>query len=144
VDIERAEQMEEQAHEILRDIRRAGKAASLLRKAAALRPIGDPMAVNDLGAAGQLSYYAGELRSAQMTFTNAVDAAIRIGDVMKAANLLIDLAHVSVELRDRAAALSSTERAHLLASSPHLNQDERSQLMRRLNPMTVMAFEGTE
>jgi hypothetical protein len=139
VDVERAEKMEAQAYEVLRDTRRTGKAAKLLRKAAALRPVGDPVAVTDLNLAGQLSYYAGDRRSAKATFLNAADAAIRIGDVLKAGHALIDVAHIAIELRDPSTAVTSIERAHLLASSPHLNPDERIQLVQRLSPMTVMA-----
>ena len=139
VNVERAEELEAQAHEVLRDIRQTGKAAKLLRKAAALRPVGDPIAVKDLTAAGQLSYYAGDLRLAETTFKKAADAALRIGDVLTTAHALIDVAHVAIELRDASSALTSVERAQLLASSPHLSQSDRMRLMGRLNAMTGMA-----
>jgi hypothetical protein len=144
VDVVRAEEMEAQAYEELRDVKRIGKAATLLRKAAALRPVGDPVAVTDLTVAGQLFYYVGNLRTARTTSLNAAEAAIRIGDVLTAANTLIDVTHIAYVLRDASTALTSFERAELLARSPHLKPNERMQLMQRLNPMKVMVFKGTE
>ena len=139
VDIERAEQLEAEAMEALRRTSGVRKAASLFRKAAELRPEGDPIAIFDLGRAGQLSFYSNDLKTARRTLLDAAEAAIQTGDVVAGANALIDVVHIAAELRDPQTAFESYERARLLTGSPLLSSNQRDQLNYRLRPVTALA-----
>lgn len=145
VDIAQAEEIEREALRVASATDKADKAAKLFRKAAALRPLGDPMVVYDLQTAGQLFYYAKDVRAARAVTRAAAEAAIATGDVVNAAHLLVDLVHLSIDLRDGRTARESHERAMLLATSPVLSSDERSFIELRLqtaDQVTIAALGG--
>lgn len=108
-----------------------GRAATLFRRAAGMRPEGDPTAVRDLLRAGRLAFYEGNERQAVRDFESAGERALARGDVIAAANAFADAAWVARANRDGAKAASLLARARLLAGSPLLGNDARERLSAR-------------
>ncbi len=108
-----------------------GRAASLFRRAAELRPAGDATAVSDLLRAGRLAFYEGHERQAVRDFEAAGERALERGDVIAAANAFADAAWVAEADGDGAKAGELLARARLLANSPLLGEGARNQLRTR-------------
>ena len=125
------EALETRAQENLQELSDWGHAASLLRRAAALRPSGDPVAVEDLLQAARLSFYRGDEGHAVRDFEAAGQRALAIGDVIVAANAFADAAWVAESDGRNARALDLVSRARLLANSPLIPDDARDQLRNR-------------
>jgi hypothetical protein len=109
-----------------------GKAADLFRQAAGLRPAGDPVAVRDLVQAARFSFYSGKRDRALKDFAAAAESALRVGDVLGAAESFLDAAWVAQQVLDGTQALRYALRAQELAASPLLNETDRARLMSRL------------
>ena len=108
------------------------QAADLFRRAAALRPSADPVAVNDLIQSARFSFYSGKRVQAMKDFAAAADVALRQGDIVRAAESFIDAAWVAQQLRDGTQAARYAQRARALSASLRLGEDDRARLMARL------------
>lgn len=140
IDIERAVRLEREANDLLVNLRDLGGAARRLRKAASLRPASDPIALTDLSTSARVSYYRKDLSQARSTMREAAERALAMGDVMQAADFFVDIAHLSVALKDGLAAKSALERARLLSASPLLSAVQQARLAARISPApTVVA-----
>lgn len=113
------------------------KAAELFEQSADVRTAGDARAVTCLRSAATLRYNTGNKRKGLALMEKAADRAIRLGDVMFAANAYIDAAVIAQELRQGERALQLGERAALLTKSPLLSGDQRSALLARMNGWSV-------
>ena len=129
--LDEIEKIEAKAFAHLKDADSWNRAASMFRRAAALRPAGDPRAVQDLLRAGRLAFYEGHERKAVSDFEGAGERALERGDVITAANAFVDAAWVARSNRDAVRASSLLGRARLLARSPLLENDERALLSAR-------------
>jgi hypothetical protein len=140
VDVERARRLEGEASALTSDLRSFGKAARLLREAASLRPLADPMAIANLARAGRLQFYRKDLRGAYASLVEGAERAFRTGDVLNAAHAYLDAAIVAIERKDGPSALRDIERARLLSYSPYLSRVEHARLAARLGmPPAVLA-----
>jgi hypothetical protein len=108
-------------------------AARLLVQSAQLRDPADRMAFTSLWKAGRLYSYAEDRKSAQRTLTRAGELALGNGELLLAANALLDAAMVAAERRD-AGGLRLVDRAQILARSPHLTASERQAILSRIVP----------
>ncbi len=108
------------------------QAAELYERSADARTAGDPRAVTCLRSAATLRYNSGNKRKGLGLMEKAADRAIRLGDVVTAANAYIDAAVIAAELRQGDRARELGERAVLLAKSPLLTEDQRSALQYRM------------
>ena len=109
-----------------------GKAADLFRQAATLRPSGDPMVVKDLIQAARFAFYSGRSDHALKDFAFAAETALRLGDVLAAAESFLDAAWVAAKVHDGRLALRYADRARELSSSPVLRDTDRARLLSRL------------
>ncbi len=107
------------------------RAAALFRRAAELRPEGDPTATEDLLYAGRLAFYEGNERQAIRDFETAGRRALAMGDVLVAANAFADAAWVAQQDGNGERALTLLERARLLSNSPLIPEDARVHLRAR-------------
>ncbi|MCY4400443.1 MAG: hypothetical protein OXE96_14055 [Gemmatimonadetes bacterium] len=123
--------IETRAMDNLKDLDRWDRAASLFRRAADLRPAGDPVAVQDLIQAARLSFYTGDEGRAVRDFEAAGQRAVAMGDVIVAANAFADAAWVANTRGFGARAHDLLNRAQLLATSPLIPEDVRDHLMTR-------------
>jgi hypothetical protein len=108
------------------------RAADLYRRAAALRPSGDPVAVKDLIQSARFAFYGGKPDQALKDFAFAAETALRLGDILAAAESFTDAAWVAKQVRDGTQAVRYTLRARELTSSPRLNEIDRARLLARL------------
>jgi len=115
------------------------QAAELFERSAAARGPGDTRAVTCLRSAATLRYNSGDKRRGLGLMEKAADRAIRLGDVMIAANSYIDAAVIANELRQGVRARDLGERAALLTKSPLLSETQRSALLDRMTGWTVVA-----
>ena len=107
------------------------RAAKLFRRAAELRPEGDPTATENLIYAARLSFYEGDTRQAVRDFEAAGQRALAMGDVLVAANAFADAAWVAHNRGSGERALGLLSRARLLANSPLIAESERLHLRSR-------------
>jgi len=123
--------LETDARDYLNDLTKWDRAATLFRRAAELRPQGDPAATEDLMYAARLSFYEGNERQAIRDFEAAGQRALAMGDVMLAANAFADAAWIAQHrgYGERAHALLG--RAQLLSHSPLIPEDAREHLRAR-------------
>lgn len=123
--------LEMDARDYLNDLSKWDRAATLFRRAAELRPDGDPAATEDLMYAARLSFYEGNERQAIRDFEAAGRRALAMGDVVLAANAFTDAAWIAQHrgYGERAHALLG--RAQLLSNSPLIPEDEREHLRAR-------------
>jgi hypothetical protein len=141
----RADQLDQQAEEIERmDWGQLKKAAGLREQAAELRTLADPKAVASLYWAGRDRYYSDDRLAGRRLMEESAERAIGIGDVVGAATALTEAAYISAELKDVERTRRFANRARLLALSPMLTDDQRSQLRARLGSdsafQTLLAF----
>ena len=131
VEVGEIEALEMRAQEHLQEVGDWGRAASLFRRVAELRPSSDPAAVQDLIQAGRLSYYRGDNGDAVRDFEAAGQRALALGDVIVAANAFVDAAWIADANGRSARALDLVGRARLLANSPLLPDEIRDNLQNR-------------
>ncbi len=131
VSITEVEALEANAHAYLVDLSKWERAARLFRRAADLRPEGDPAATEDLIYAARLSYYEGNERQAVRDFEAAGQRALAVGDVIVAANAFTDAAWIAQHRGYGERALALLSRAELLSRSPLIPEDERTHLRAR-------------
>ena len=141
----RADQLDQQAEEIERtDWGELKKAAGLREQAAELRTLADPKAVASLYWAARDRYYSDDRLAGRRLMEESAERAISIGDVVGAATALTEAAYISAELKDVERTRRFASRARLLALSPMLTDDQRSQLRARLGSdsafQTLLAF----
>lgn len=108
------------------------EAASLYRKAAALRPEHDPQGVQNLITAGRLTYYAGKRRQALAELVKAADTALRYGDVASAAVAYLDAGWIAGRIGRSAHAYDLTMKGAHLSRSPLLDETQRQVLVSRV------------
>lgn len=131
VTVPEVEAIEADAHASLDDLSAWKRAARLFRRAADLRPEGDPGATENLIYAARLSYYEGNERQAVRDFEAAGRRALAIGDVVVAANAFTDAAWIAQQRGSGERALALLSRAELLSRSPLIPEDERTHLRAR-------------
>ena len=113
------------------------EAADLFERSADARTASDPRAVSCLRSAATLRYNSGNKRKGLGLMEKAADRAIRLGDVVTAANSYIDAAVIAAELKQGDRARELGERAPLLTKSPLLSEEQRGALMYRMNGWAV-------
>jgi hypothetical protein len=141
----RADQLDQQAETLERtDWGQLKKAASLREQAAELRTLADPKAVASLYWAARDRYYSDDRLAGRRLMEESAERAIGIGDVVGAATALTEAAYISAELKDVERTRRFATRARLLALSPVLTDEQRSQLRARLGSdtafQTLLAF----
>lgn len=95
VDLEKAEVLEAQAFELMEDAGSWPEAASLLRQAAALRPVSDAKGAENLISAGRLAYFDGDAFAALVDLESAAMRASISDDAPLAARAYLDAAWVA-------------------------------------------------
>ncbi len=143
VPVSEIETLEMKAHEHMQELGDWGRAATLFRRAAELRPSSDPAGVDDLLQAARLSYYHGDKGDAVRDFEAAGQRALALGDVIAAANAFVDGAWVADENGRGAKALDLVDRARLLANSPLMPDEIRDNLRNRWVETTTPAVSTT-
>ena len=117
--------VERQANVLLDQPRQWVQAAGLYRQAAALRPAGDPLGVQDLLVAGGAYRWSGHKGTAREVYVQAAERALAMGDVDTAARAILLAAVVANEQKNYPVANELNTRARLLASSPLLSDGQR-------------------
>jgi hypothetical protein len=129
----RADQLDQEARAIEQtDWSELKKAASLREKAADLRTLADPKGVESLYWAARDRYYTDDRHAARRLMEQSAERAIGIGDVVGAATALTEAAYIAAELKDVERTRTLATRARLLALSPVLTEEQRTQLRARL------------
>ncbi len=95
VDLDKAEALEAQALSLLGDPGEWDEAASLFRQAAALRPVADGKAAENLVVAGRLAYFDGDPLTAIVDLEGAATRASISGQADVAVNAFLDAAWVA-------------------------------------------------
>jgi hypothetical protein len=138
-EMQRAESHEAKARNQLESRSRWDQSAWNFRRAAALRPAGDPVAVENLAMAGRLAYYLGDNARAMRDMEGAAAQALSAGDIVNAATLLTDAAWLAA--RDGRAQDSElmASRARLLAAAPTFTESRRLEILGRLSAAGIEA-----
>lgn len=123
--------IEMDARGYLSDVTAWDRAAELFRRAAELRPEGDPAATQDLIYAARLAFYEGHQRQAIRDFEAAGQRAMAMGDVLVAANAFADGAWIAHHRGYGEWAHTLLGRAQLLANSPLIPEDAKVHLRAR-------------
>ena len=108
------------------------EAADLLKEASALTPVEDGARADDLHLAASLLFYAGAIGTAQDIMVQAADAALARGDILVAANALVDAGWLASQRHGAADARTLAFRALHLAASPLLSDDQRDAIRKRV------------
>jgi hypothetical protein len=143
-DIDRAQKLEIRAEALTNSLQDLAAAARLYRRAAALRPADDGIAVRDLQISAQLSFYHRDLETARFVMLAAAERAANMGDVLRSAHAFVDAAHLASALGDRMSARLSLERARLLSASPLISTDARAHLSARISPPATVVAQRNE
>lgn len=112
------------------------RAASLYLEAAGLRAPSDPMVVHDYRMAARLFYYDDDGEGARTTMEAAGDAALRMGDVVEAAQAFLDAAWLAMHRNNVAEVERLAERAELLMSSPIVPEEQKAAVLNRIERRT--------
>ena len=129
----RAEALDREAAEYERsDLSLWRKASDLRKEAADLRPADDPQGVASLFWAARDRYYTDDRSGGRELMVQSAERALAIGDVVSAAAAFTEAAYIAAELRDFASARTYATRAKLLAHSPLLTEEQKSELRSRL------------
>lgn len=109
------------------------QAALAYKDAARYRAATDPTAVGDLILAGHLLNAAGQPQEALATLEEGAERARSLGDVVRAAKVYLDAAFVAdaLDRGDDVQRLGTS--AEMLASSPLLSDEQRKDILRRVN-----------
>jgi hypothetical protein len=103
----------------------------------------DIRAFRSIHTAAKLYAFAGDRSAAQRSFEAAAVLALNNGELVDAANALLDAAIIAVERRNpNAAAL--VERARRLAVSSLIGSDDRETLVRRIDSVQAAAGGGSQ
>jgi hypothetical protein len=129
--VAKADSLHEAAAAMIGDSHRWREAARLHRQSAALRTPEDSLAYRCLTSAGQVSFAANDLSSAQADLQAAGAQALARGDVEKAAHAYADAAWVARERKNPAQVWSLGRQAEILASSPLLSSEQRKRILQR-------------
>ena len=129
---DKAAQLREEAISLFSQPKQWKKAVRLLEESAELRDASDPAAYECLMYAGRIRASIGDLKGARASLEKAAAQALARGQVVDAANALIDAAHAAVALKDADGARSLVDRAALLTQSPLLSVEQRSSLKARI------------
>lgn len=108
------------------------KAAQLREKAAGLREDGDVLKAASLSWAARDRYFSNDAAAARSLMVSAAEHALAVGDVIAAASAFTDAAYISADLRDVDGTKAYATRAHLLANSPMLSDQQKGALRSRL------------
>lgn len=108
------------------------KAARLREAAADLRTADDPDGVVSLYWAARDRYYSSDAKGARVLMEQAGERALAMGDVLNAATAFTEAAYICADIRDGERMRTLASRAKLLANSPQLSIEQRSQLLTRL------------
>lgn len=127
----RALELEREVLELTPDMASYGRIAGLYREIAELRE-GTPDAARALAMAARFAYYAGDDDAAYDGYKHAGDVAMAWGDVLTAATAYADGAWVAHQCGRDEAALELALKVEKLTESPHLEEDERQALRRRI------------
>jgi len=129
---DRAAALRAKAESLMADRSRYREAADLLRQASALTPVEDGTRSDDLHLAANLLFYAGAIGNAQSIMVEAAEAALARGDILVAANSLVDAGWIANQHHGAAEARVLAFRALHLAASPLLNDDQRDAIRKRV------------
>lgn len=131
-DPDRATQLRDQAESLFSQPKQWKKAVRMLEQSAELRDASDPEAYECLVYAGRIRAAIGDLKGARVSLEKAAEHALARGELVDAANALIDAAHAAVALKDAKGAQALVDRAELLTQSPLLSVQQRSTLQARI------------
>jgi len=131
-DPDRAAELRAKAESLMMDRSHYREAADLLRQAAALTLVEDGSRSDDLRLAANLLFYAGAIGNAQSMMVEAADAALARGDILVAANSLVDAGWIANQRHGAADARVLAFRALHLAASPLLSDDQRDTIRKRV------------
>jgi hypothetical protein len=138
-ELEKARSHEAEAHEQMESRARWDRAAWNFRRAANLRATGDPVAVENFAMAGRLSYYLQDHSQAMRDMENAAAHALSAGDIVAAANYLMDAAWLAARDGRREQAEVLAGRAGLLAGAPAFGESSRGEILARLDRAGIEA-----
>jgi len=127
----RALELERKVLELTPDLTTYGRIADLYHEIAELRE-DTPDAARALAMAARFDYYAGDDDAAYDAYRRAGDLAIAWGDVLTAATAYADGAWVAHQCGRDEAALELALKVEKLTESPHLDDDDRETLRRRI------------
>jgi hypothetical protein len=133
VDLDKAEALEAQALSLLGDPGEWDEAASLLRQAAALRPVADGKAAENLVVAGRLAYFDGDPLAAIVDLEGAATRASISGQPNIAVDAFLDAAWVAdkADMEDhRTRLMQAVER---IAQQTVLDRGQQLAIDRRVN-----------
>jgi hypothetical protein len=123
------------------------KAARLRELAADLRTPDDPEGTVSLYWAARDRYYSGDPKAARVLMEQAADRALAMGDVVNAVTAYTEAAYICADIKDGERMRTLASKARLLANSPMLTAEQRSQLRTRLAqsdaPIGVVATRST-
>lgn len=107
------------------------RAADLYLEASVRRLPTDPVVVHDRRMAARLLFYAGDDRAAE-TMESAGEAALRMGDVIEAAEAFLDAAWLAMEREDIPEVERLAERAETLMASPLVSDAQKADVLDRV------------
>lgn len=131
---EEADEARRKAEAILAncDMKRWKQAARLYEKAASLRPVDNPMAIQEMTRAAEMLYALDEHARAQEILERGAEQALRNGRVLESAELFLKAAYVAGERQQAAEARAFVWMARRLAKSPHLTQEECDCILQKI------------
>lgn len=117
------------------------KAAGYLEKAAALRAVDDPVAIDERVLAAELYNATRWLYRSQINLVAAADLALAQGRILASAEYLLKAAIVANKRHHTGEALALAKRAERLTRSPHLSAAEVASIRSRiaLQPSKLVA-----
>ena len=136
---EKAERLEAVAAELLAEGETELwlEAAELLETAARIRPDSDIGRVEDLRTAANIWYWAGKANQARILTEEAALVASNLGKPALAANIYLDAAVLSAELKMGRHTIAAARQAELLAASPVVSSTERDAIETRLERLNA-------
>ncbi len=138
----RAQLLELQATELLRDPAAWARAAFRLERSARLRDPCDPEAFAAFRLAARVYHHVGKLEAARLCFLAAAERARRTGHLALATQSLLDAAETAVQQGHQAAAVQAVLEAERLRRSPRLDEEERLRLSRRILDLRSQRLAG--
>jgi len=135
--IEDALRLEARAHALEASPSTWDGAARLYRRAAGLRPLGDPLTVEHRRRAGFLAYYRGLFAEALTDFRAAARTAHDTGDVVSAVQDYVNAAWAAARLGNASEAGMLLASARKLTLSPLLSAAQREEALMRVSPASV-------
>jgi hypothetical protein len=137
--IQRAIELEELAIALHGQPARAVEAARLHKQSASLRNANDPEAVQSLAMAAHLFGYGNRTLEARRTMEQAADRALAMGDVVHAAKAYVEATFFADKLNNQGEMDRLGRKALLLARSPLLTADERTNIIKRIRSNPSLA-----